>query len=187
MLVHVNSLKLGLEEAYFLSHVFGLLSVAKQATPNEYYSLQELWTHFCKLTDENDSLRFAARYASYYYLRSKGWIVRNGFKYGVDYLVYKEGPPFYHALFSVIVSHSIDDQLECDFKWNEISALTRVTQNSAKQLLRCIVTIPKSVTDLVVNGPECITGFSIDLVHINRWNLLKGEFNPAKCFYNGST
>jgi tRNA-splicing endonuclease subunit Sen2 len=37
------------------------------------------------------------RYAAYHHLRSKGWVVRGGHSLGCDWLVYRLGPPFYHA------------------------------------------------------------------------------------------
>ena len=32
---------------------------------------------------------------------TKGWVVRDGTKFGSDFLLYKHGPPFFHASYSV--------------------------------------------------------------------------------------
>ena len=175
-----TSFKLCLDEAYFLSYVFGSLAIAKE--DDKYYNLNELWSCFCQLYDPNNFAEFAARYAAYHYFRSKGWVVRNSVKFGSDYLLYKEGPPFYHALYSVVVTSKIQDQPSRQFHWNEISGLTRVSQNAHKELLLCVVTIPKalSMTE-ITSSPECIQHFNIDLLHVNRWNSSKGEFDYSQC------
>lgn len=155
-------------------------------SPDEYYNLKQLWTCFCEIYEQNNHIHFAVKYAAYHYFRSKGWVVRNGFKFGTDCLLYKEGPPFSHALYSVIITYKIDDEEPetSKFKWNEISALTRVTKNARKQLIHCIVTIPKGILQDIASGPECIQHFMIDLIHVNRWNAGKGDFDSAKIFQN---
>ena len=44
---------------------------------------------------------FPYQYAVYHHFRAKGYVVKDGTKFGCDFLLYKEGPPFYHAQYSV--------------------------------------------------------------------------------------
>lgn len=181
----MTSLKLCLEEAYFLAYVFGLLTITKENDVAAAYNLKELWSSFCHLYDANNCLQFAARYAAYHFFRSKGWIVRNSFKFGTDYLLYKEGPPFFHALYSVVIVSQVEGEPNKQFHWNEVSGLTRVSKNARKELLICMVTIPKAFTSAkVITSPECIQHFTVDLLHVNRWNSSKGEFDSTKIFYS---
>ncbi|KAI2807767.1 tRNA-splicing endonuclease subunit Sen2 [Blomia tropicalis] len=183
----LTSLKLSFEEAYFLSYVFGLLRIFKNS--EEFFDLKELWNCFQNETssNQNEDLEtnpFCVRYAAYHYFRSKGWIVRNGFKFGTDYLLYKEGPPFYHALYSVILVHQIgfNEQPNKRFKWNEVSGLTRVSKNARKKFVICTVTIPGNIESS--NDPRSIKEYQIELMHVNRWNSNRGEFDQSKLFLN---
>lgn len=153
-------------------------------TVTEYYNLNDLWRRFCVLYNRDDECEFAARYAAYHYFRSKGWIVRNGFKFGVDYLLYKEGPPFYHAKYSVMVQHEFEGQTRQHFNWNEISTLIRVSRNSRKELLLCTVTIPTASVENIGQSPQSIRLFTIDLLYLNRWNATKGDLE--KVFHSTS-
>jgi len=40
---------------------------------------------------------FLVNYVAYHHYRSLGWVVKNGIKFCVDYLLYKRGPVFSHA------------------------------------------------------------------------------------------
>ena len=57
-------------------------------------------------------------------------MVKEGTKFGCDFLVYKEGPPFYHAQYSVriMLPHQ-------PAKWRFISGLNRVNESAGKELL----------------------------------------------------
>ena len=50
---------------------------------------------------------FAHQYAVYHHFRAKGYVVKEGTKFGGDFLLYKEGPPFYHALYCVRIMHKV--------------------------------------------------------------------------------
>lgn len=176
----IDSFHLRFEEAYFLAYIFGSIVIRKDF--NSYYNLDELWNLFSNVFCENEKFKFASYYASYHHFRSKGWIVRSGFKFGVDYLLYKEGPPFYHALYSVVIRYISGNQKHQEFNLNELSSLIRVSKNSRKELLLCTVNIPESVLDKVTLNPSCIRDFQIDLVHLNRWNAVKGDFEYEKVF-----
>lgn len=50
-----------------------------------------------------------ARFAAYWYYRSKGYSVKGGILYSSDYMLYRIGPNFYHSDFGVTV---IDESIE---------------------------------------------------------------------------
>lgn len=183
----LTSLKLCFEEAYFLSYAFGMMAIVDEAVAGtvelQVYGLADLWRRFSQLYQPEDKSAFAARYAAYHFFRAKGWVVRNGFKFGTDYLLYSEGPPFAHALYSVMVRWQVEDDStsssesqKVPFQWNEVSGLTRVSKNAHKELLICMVSIPRALVDseAVTSGPQCIRHFTVDCILVNRWNSSKG-------------
>ena len=64
--------------------------------------LDELWRRFNNLIEN-----FCENYAVYHYFRSKGWVVKDGTKFGVNFLLYQEGPAFYHAQYSVKIATEV--------------------------------------------------------------------------------
>lgn len=160
-----EKLQLFFEEAYFLSFGLGCLIVQENGKELE---LLELWQRLCTLCPN-----FPARYAAYHHFRAKGWVVRTGSKYGADYLLYKDGPPFYHATFSVVVRSAEGTQLrDMDDgrlrSWASLSGLVRVNANAMKTVLICYVVIPPE-TDL--STPECVRSFKIQETLVRRWAL----------------
>jgi len=118
---------LTLEEAYFLSYALGCLLVTNEATGCDM-DLEEMWDVFS--SEYPTQNYFAARYAVYHHFRSKGWVVRPGVKFGADFLLYKDGPVYYHASYSVLVqTHSKK------ISWVELSGLNRVTESAHKELI----------------------------------------------------
>lgn len=156
-------LQLFFEEAYFLSYGLGCLIVQEN---DKELGLLELWQKLCALCPN-----FPARYATYHHFRSKGWVVRAGAKYAADYLLYKDGPPFYHATFSVVVRRACSETLEEDDdhrlrSWTSLASLVRINANAAKTVLLCYVLIPKE-TDF--STPECLRSFKIQEMIVRRW------------------
>ncbi|KAH9417174.1 tRNA-splicing endonuclease subunit Sen2 [Dermatophagoides pteronyssinus] len=170
-------MKLNLEEAYFLSYVFGMLKIQKNSS-KEFYGLDELWQCFCQLSNDNNdcSTKFVTRFAAYYYFRSQGFVVNNGFKFGVDYLLYEEGPPFNHSHYAIIIEYKYDDDTTDNetktLNYNEISGLIRISNNSRKELILCTVIIPERYrSKLSITGPGCIKYFKINLIQLRRQTL----------------
>ena len=58
--------------------------------------LDALWRKF-----NQSNSNFCEEYAVYHHFRSKGWVVKDGTKFGVEFLLYQEGPAFFHAQYSV--------------------------------------------------------------------------------------
>ncbi|XP_077517387.1 tRNA splicing endonuclease subunit 2 isoform X2 [Amblyomma americanum] len=159
----MESLQLFFEEAYFLSYGLGCLIVKDG---DEDLELLKLWQKLCALCDN-----FPARYAVYHHFRSKGWVVRAGSKFAADYLLYKDGPPFYHASFSVVVRRVWADNLEEQIdhrlqSWPALSGLIRVNGNASKTVLLCHVIMPR---DFDLSTPNCLRLFKIQELLVRRW------------------
>jgi tRNA-splicing endonuclease subunit Sen2 len=73
---------------------------------HEIILVERIWVTFQKLyispempaqIDLQFDNPFLIRYVVYHHFRSLGWVVREGIKFCVDYLLYKRGPVFHHA------------------------------------------------------------------------------------------
>ena len=86
-----ENLQLCMEEAMFLCFGLGCLHIVAAEHPAPY-SIDELWTRFQELKGT-----FVAEYAAYHHFRAKGWVTKTGIKYGVDWILYRKGPAFFHS------------------------------------------------------------------------------------------
>ncbi|PNJ67753.1 TSEN2 isoform 9 [Pongo abelii] len=115
------------EEAFFLVYALGCLSIYYEKEP---LTIVKLWKAFTVVQPT-----FRTTYMAYHYFRSKGWVPKVGLKYGTDLLLYRKGPPFYHASYSVIIE-LVDDHFEGSlrrpFSWKSLAALSRVSINVSK-------------------------------------------------------
>ncbi|GIX93216.1 tRNA-splicing endonuclease subunit Sen2 [Caerostris extrusa] len=159
-------LQLSFEEAFFLSYGLGCLIVKSK---DRYFGIPKLWTTFCELTHYGD---FPATYTAYHHFRSKGWIVKSGIKYGADFVLYKDGPPFYHATYSVVVQ-TLKENLRLkvrngnrEFTWSSLAALNRVNNTAGKGLLFLYVIKPNNISE---SSPLCISQFKLEEVLFKRW------------------
>ena len=50
-----------------------------------------------------EDCRFAGRFSAYCHLRSQGWVVKHGLKFGTDFLLYVSGPAHFHSSYALIV------------------------------------------------------------------------------------
>ncbi len=90
-------LSLTSEEAFYLVAEASWLNVHSPASGRRC-SAAELWSQFC-----SHSKRFPSTYTAYRHYRRKGWVPKSGLKYGADFLLYKEGPEFYHSTYAILV------------------------------------------------------------------------------------
>jgi tRNA-splicing endonuclease subunit Sen2 len=67
-------------KAFFLAFALDCLTVYENE--NEL-NINKLWAKLCNLDSS-----FPFKYAVYHKLRSKGWVVKNGIKYGSDFSKY---------------------------------------------------------------------------------------------------
>uniref|UniRef100_A0A4X2L841 tRNA-splicing endonuclease subunit Sen2 n=1 Tax=Vombatus ursinus TaxID=29139 RepID=A0A4X2L841_VOMUR len=115
---------------------------------------------------------FRTTYMAYHYFRSKGWVPKVGLKYGTDFLLYRKGPPFYHASYSVIielVNDSFEGSLRRPFSWKSLAGLNRITANVSKELLLCYLIRPSNMTDKEMESPECLKRMQVQEVILSRW------------------
>ncbi|AGO13936.1 AaceriAGR073Cp [[Ashbya] aceris (nom. inval.)] len=80
--------------------------------------------------------RLCRLYAAYHHYRSHGWCVRSGIKFGCDFLLYRRGPPFHHAEFSVMV---LAPDERHDYTW--YSTVARVVGGAQKTLVLSYVAL----------------------------------------------
>ncbi|XP_056380229.1 tRNA-splicing endonuclease subunit Sen2 isoform X2 [Hyla sarda] len=120
-------LQLSHEEAFFLVYALGCLSITYNKEP---LTILKLWEVFSAAQPN-----FQTRYMAYHHFRSKGWVPKVGLKYGTDLLLYRKGPPFYHASYSIIVE-LVDENFEGPplrrLTWRSLSGLNRTTMNVSK-------------------------------------------------------
>ncbi|CAN0001031.1 unnamed protein product [Lampetra planeri] len=158
-------LQLALEEAFFLAYALGCLTVSLN---EEALSLSELWRVCVRACP-----RFLALYPAYHYFRSRGWVPKPGLKYGTDLLLYRKGPPFYHASYSVVVEMVDGANFRGDalrtFSWRSLAGLNRTTMNVSKELLLCFVVRPAGLTEEELSSPECLRRLRVQEVVVGRW------------------
>ncbi|XP_011915580.1 PREDICTED: tRNA-splicing endonuclease subunit Sen2 [Cercocebus atys] len=152
------------EEAFFLVYALGCLSIYYEKEP---LTIVKLWKAFTVVQPT-----FRTTYMAYHYFRSKGWVPKVGLKYGTDLLLYRKGPPFYHASYSVIIE-LVDDHFEgClrrPFSWKSLAALSRVSVNVSKELMLCYLIKPSTMTDKEMESPECMKRIKVQEVIVSRW------------------
>ncbi|XP_060766775.1 tRNA-splicing endonuclease subunit Sen2 [Neoarius graeffei] len=157
-------LQLSYEEAFFLVYALGCLSVFRDG---EALSILQLWRLFRSLQPN-----FEITYAAYHYFRSKGWVPKSGIKYGTDLMLYRKGPPFYHASYSVVVER-VDESLQGaalrPFTWRSLAALSRTTANVSKELMISYVVVPSNMTEEDISSPECLRRLKVQEIIVSRW------------------
>ena len=120
-LIEPLALQLSTVEAYFLAFEEGRLTVccthplpAEDASSDAssasvgicttFLSEAECWAAFCSSGEA-----FPQRYVVYRALRTAGWNVRTGVKYGANFTLYApSGTPTSHALLSALVASAVD-------------------------------------------------------------------------------
>ncbi|KAJ4447568.1 hypothetical protein ANN_09575 [Periplaneta americana] len=153
-----ETLHLTLEEAFFLSYGLGCLQVIDLF--GNYLALDGMWQLFCKSQKD-----FIPKYVIYHYFRSKGWIVKPGIKFGGDFLLYKHGPPFYHASYIVVIE-VVDKSSRTriagfgrTLSWTRLMGLNRLAESAGKNMgwviiggrrIKCI----RFAADMVVLAEE---------------------------------
>ncbi|XP_071447517.1 uncharacterized protein Tsen2 [Hetaerina americana] len=133
-------------------------------------SILELWNAFrsSRASIPSSTVPFEISYAVYHHFRSKRWVVKPGIRFGGDFLLYKDGPPFYHASYLVVID-SFDADGESKFDWKMLSGMNRLTENIAKDLMLCRVEWPSTMTEGELQSPECLSGVVVQEVLVRRW------------------
>ena len=107
--------------------------------------------------------RFPALYRTYHHFRAKGWVVKGGVKFGADFLLYKHGPPFFHASYSVRVQAGEAEAMSANF----LACINRVTETAAKELLLARVDGADEGDGL--SSPECLKRMAVREILVRRW------------------
>ncbi|NXE09877.1 SEN2 endonuclease, partial [Lophotis ruficrista] len=157
-------LQLSLEEAFFLVYALGCLSIYYGEEP---LTILKLWEVFSEVKPD-----FKTTYMAYHYFRSRGWVPKVGLKYGTDLLLYRKGPPFYHASYSVIaelVDDSFEGSLRRPLSWKSLSGLNRTTVNASKELMLCYLIRPSDMTEKEMSTPECMKRIKVQELIVTRW------------------
>ncbi|NWS21219.1 SEN2 endonuclease, partial [Pachyramphus minor] len=157
-------LQLSLEEAFFLVYALGCLSIYYGEEP---LSIVKLWEVFSEVKPD-----FKTTYMAYHYFRSRGWVPKVGLKYGTDLLLYRKGPPFYHASYSVLAELVDDDfqgSLRRPLSWMSLSGLNRTTANASKELMLCYLIKPSDMTAEEMSSPECMKRIKVQELIVSRW------------------
>lgn len=125
---------LDLVEAYFLHNYKQCLAVQQNGV---LLNTQQCWERF----SASDKY-FAQNYVCYQHFKKKNWVVKPALKFGGDYLLYKDGPAYYHASYVVIVDVLDGESLErrrdlCRRSMNtrDIAGLNRLCETTGKELL----------------------------------------------------
>ena len=112
---------------------------------------------------------FPYQYAVYHHFRAKGYVVKDGLKFGVDYLLYKEGPPFYHARYSVRIEKIC--RKNSRISWQYLSGLNRITESSGKELI--VAQVSKSMIecekDSKISISDILRHIKVSEILIRRW------------------
>lgn len=179
---HQEILKLGLEEAYFLSYGLGVLSIVHQNPDEPFLNLDQLWSTYRRLFNPSDLMQFPVIYAAYHYFRSRGWVVKCGLKFACDFLLYKEGPPFNHSEHAVTVVRvrESDDgkgvgELTPAIDWQHVTAMQRMSQGVRKKAILCHVMIGSDVTEEDFALVSVIQKFKIHCSLVQRWKARQGD------------
>ena len=114
------TIRLNLEEAFFLVYCLECLSVCRRAAvadegvidgkggsrsaPAVAMDAAECWTRFVAAKPS-----FIQCYISFQHFRAQGWIVRSGIYYGCNYVLYRHHPSRAHAHHCVLVKGCEDE------------------------------------------------------------------------------
>ncbi|KAF7395612.1 hypothetical protein HZH68_009662 [Vespula germanica] len=166
-----ESLHMTFEETFFL--MFGLGCLQLIHFDGTLMDINNAWLYFSK-----EDTNFVQKYVVYHYFRSKGWVVKPGLKYGGDFLLYKEGPPFYHASYIVIIDVVDADLLTIipsksirKMTWSNLFGLDRLSESAAKEILFAQVLWPSSISlNSGPSSPCMLSEFTVRELLWRRWN-----------------
>ncbi|KAJ7089660.1 hypothetical protein B0H15DRAFT_265546 [Mycena belliarum] len=190
----LEHLQLTLPEAFFLLWNLDCLTVTDPHT-NELLPVQQIWIAFqaahlapaLYVSPKSTPVLqldnpFLINYIVYHHYRSLGWVVRGGIKFCVDYMLYKRGPVFNHAEFSVVVCPVYEDPADqqassvnlhhaSPFPWSWLSTINRVNSQVYKTLILAYVTIParSRISPDVLTSPACLQHYSVREVTVRRF------------------
>lgn len=159
--------QLDLFECFFIFDVLGTINI--YSGDKLIDSRKELWQLFKRAYSQGDENSFLLKYAAYFYFRSKGWVVKNGLKYGCDFVLYKDGPSYNHSLFCVTVLRvSFDGEVQTKLPPQYMNGIVRISKSVQKHPLICFVKFPRC--EDVCDDSDLISDCTIRCVHVERWD-----------------
>ncbi|KAH7054384.1 tRNA-splicing endonuclease subunit SEN2 [Macrophomina phaseolina] len=175
-------LQLSLEEAFFLTYGLGVLEVVAARTkkvvePLQLFQLCRSLSYFppssALLVRPDDP--FLLKYVVYHHYRSRGWVVRDGIKFSVDYMVYNRGPVFSHAEFAVHIVPSYSDPYWKDQEkkeqspWWWLHCVNRVQSQVLKTLVLVYVEVPPPAEGPVKDIGAFLGKYKVREFVLKRW------------------
>lgn len=169
-MVSQEVLQLSLVEAFFLRQAVDVLRIVDQQ--DRILPLHKIWQQFCR-----SSSTFVQDYVTYLSLRSRGWVPKSGLKFAVDFVAYRQGPPFFHSSYSVLVRTAWADTLQPwdprdearPLNWPYLFNINRMANQASKELVLCYVLRPRDLSDEDLADPSCIRRFQVQHVLARRW------------------
>ncbi|KAI9654969.1 MAG: hypothetical protein M1821_005722 [Bathelium mastoideum] len=170
-----ESLQLSYEEAFFLTYGLGVLDICFDDTQHsisnvDLFQLFRQHSYFPARLPSALQLddQFLLSYVVYHHFRSLGWVVRDGIKFAVDYLLYNRGPAFSHAEFAVVIVPAYEDpywfetparsaETKISKSWWWLHGINRVQAQVRKTLVLVYVEVPP---------PGCKDGVDVDIQDI---------------------
>ncbi|KIW07406.1 tRNA-intron endonuclease [Verruconis gallopava] len=113
-IINQEHLQLSLVEAFFLTYALGVLQMDLPPGIKDNWDILELFRQHSYFPPAASSALqpddpFLLHYVVYHHFRSLGWVVREGIKFAVDFLLYERGVVFSHAAFAVLILPSYSD------------------------------------------------------------------------------
>ncbi|KAI0255819.1 hypothetical protein BJV78DRAFT_1273358 [Lactifluus subvellereus] len=190
----MEHMQLTLAEAFFLTWALDSLNIYHPNTL-EPMALREIWVAFQTAhlpphpqasPSQAHVLRpdnpFLVNYVFLHHYRSLGWVVKNGVKFCVDYILYKRGPVFHHAEFAVVLIPVYEDPADAEsspftlsnvepFTWQWLSTINRVNSQVQKTLVLSYVTIPalSQASSPELASPAYLERYSIREIVVRRF------------------
>ncbi|PVU95497.1 hypothetical protein BB561_001802 [Smittium simulii] len=166
-------------ETLYLSTAVGCLTILDKF--NNEFSLEAVWKLLFQ-TESNSILwsnKLLVEYAVYHFYKSRGWIVKNGLKFSVDFVLYKSGPQSSHSEYSVKIIPVTSGEIKSDsdnlYKSYDqdiriLMSQSRICSQVKKRLFLCYVEIP----DLQI--PVQIPIYDLSIYKITEISVTR--FNP---------
>ncbi|KAJ1678441.1 tRNA splicing endonuclease subunit sen2 [Spiromyces aspiralis] len=193
-------------EVLFLASELGCLRIvalerggpASDSITTRELGIHELWRLYYAYYGRRSRVAqaaFIAKYAAYYYYRSKGWVVRSGLKFSADFSIYRHGPKSHHAQYIVSVKplvagtdvsalrHAEADETprygeSHDEGWRLLHSTNRVCGQVKKTLISCYVDVPESIVDN--SNSDARRGAPPRLDQISVQEVIVRRYNPAQ-------
>ncbi|KAK9451314.1 SEN2 subunit of the tRNA splicing endonuclease-like protein [Limtongia smithiae] len=164
----LENLQLTFQEAFFLSYALDAIDIYDDYSGDHISTANLLGLIMPDWRPDNS---FILNYVVYHHYRSHGWCIRNGVKFGVDYLLYRRGPPISHAEFAVVIIPVCQDELKNQLQtreWSWLSGVNRIVGGVKKTLVLCYVEVPDSI-DHWSTVEELLKRYKVREVTVRRW------------------